>query len=59
MTSSERSTLERKLKRLQDARFNYGVQAMNAMTNERFIHFEKMAALMSERIWDIETQLSN
>ncbi len=53
----ERRDIERKLKRLREARFSYGVQACNALTVERFDHFEKLAALTDERIWDLEGKL--
>jgi hypothetical protein len=56
-TFVERSDIERKIKRLQDARFKVGVVAMNALTVEAFDRAERQAERLSEKIWLLEEQL--
>jgi len=53
----ERRDIERKLKRLREARLSYGIQAYNALTFDRFEHFEKLAKLKSKQIQDLEDKL--
>ena len=53
----ERSDIERKIKRLQDARYKMGVVAMNALTEEAFDRAERQAERLSEKIWLLEEQL--
>lgn len=54
---SERWEIERKLKRLKDARTNYGIRAMRTFNPQEFERCERMANTLSERIWKLEEQL--
>jgi hypothetical protein len=53
----ERSEIERQIRRLKDARFKYGVVAMNALTVEAFERAERQAERLSEKIWRLEEEL--